>query len=64
MRPRSTATLIGLAIAIAITGCKRHRAPPVQEVWDEEPVPEEAEAIGNLAPPWPAPVRGQLDNGL
>jgi hypothetical protein len=33
-------------------------------VWDEEPVPEEAEAIGNLAPPWSAPVRGQLDNGL
>jgi hypothetical protein len=55
---------VGLAFALALAGCKRHRAPPVQEVWDEEPVPEEAEAIGNLAPPWPAPVRGQLDNGL
>lgn len=64
MRARRAALMIGLAVALAITGCKRHRAPPVQEVWDEEPVPEEAEAIGNLAPPWPAPVRGQLDNGL
>lgn len=55
---------IVIAIACALAACKRHRAPPVQEVWDEEPVPEAAEAIGNLAPPWPAPVRGQLDNGL
>jgi hypothetical protein len=56
--------IVGLAIVAALAGCKRHRAPPVQEVWDEEPVPEEAQAIANLAPPWPAPVRGQLDNGL
>jgi len=55
---------LGLALACAVVSCKKHRAPPVQEVWDEEPVPEEAEAIGNLAPPWSAPVRGQLDNGL
>lgn len=55
---------VALAIAVSLTACKRNRAPPVQEVWDEEPVPGEAEAIGNLAPPWTAPVRGQLDNGL
>ncbi len=51
--------------AVAATfACKRTRAPKVTEVWDEEPVPEQAEAIGALAPPWPAPVRGQLDSGL
>lgn len=55
---------VALAIAVSLCACKRNRAPPVQEVWDEEPVPAEAEALGNLAPPWTAPVRGQLDNGL
>ncbi|HWB75971.1 MAG TPA: hypothetical protein VG755_13475 [Nannocystaceae bacterium] len=53
-----------LGTLAAIAACKRTRAPKVTEVWDEEPVPEQADAIGALAPPWPAPVRGQLDSGL
>ena len=66
MSPRTTVLALALALPLvgALTTCKRHLAPPVQEVWDEEPVPDQAEAIGNLAPPWSAPVRGQLDNGL
>ncbi len=55
--------LFGLG-CVAATGCKRKHAPPVAEVWDEEPMVAQAEAIGALAPPWPAPSRGQLDNGL
>jgi hypothetical protein len=51
-------------VATMLAACKRNRAPKLAEVWDEEPVPEQAEAIGALAPPWPPPVRGQLDNGL
>jgi hypothetical protein len=53
-----------LGAIAALAACKRTRAPKVTEVWDEEPVPEQADAIGALAPPWPAPARGQLDNGL
>jgi hypothetical protein len=48
----------------ALVGCKRNRSPTVAEVWDEEPVVGQAEALSALAPPWPAPVRGQLDDGL
>ena len=45
-------------------GCKRQRAPKVAEVWDDDPTPERAEAIANLSPPWPAPIRAVLDDGL
>lgn len=48
----------------ALVGCKRNRSPVVAEVWDEEPVIGQAEALGALSPPWPAPTRGQLDDGL
>lgn len=62
-RSRRRAVLIGLGAA-TLAACKRKSAPTLAEVWDEEPVVERAEAIGALAPPWPAPQRGQLDNGL
>jgi len=55
--------LLSLGCA-ALVGCKRKREPITAEVWDEEPAIARAEAIGALAPPWPSPSRGQLDNGL
>jgi hypothetical protein len=51
-------------MALLALGCKRRQAPPVQEVWDEEASSAETEALGALAPPWPAPTRATLDNGL
>ena len=48
---RARALLVAVALLGTLGSCKRHRAPPVQEVWDEEPVPDHAEALGNLAPP-------------
>lgn len=55
-------TMLGLAAALA--SCKRRQQSKVAEVWDEEPVPEQSEALAALAPPWPAPTRGTLDDGL
>lgn len=48
----------------ALGACKRQRAPKVNEVWDEQPAVEHTEALASLAPPWPAPTRARLDNGL
>lgn len=59
---RRRSWLVGLAAASV--ACKRKNAPTLTEVWDEEPAVAQAEAIGALAPPWPAPSRGQLDNGV
>lgn len=57
-----------LATALPLTAlslsCKRQRAPKVSEVWDEQPTVEHTEALASLAPPWPSPVRAQLDSGL
>lgn len=50
--------------AAMLTACKRKEDPVVPEIWDEAPVPERAEALGRLAPPWPAPARGTLESGL
>jgi len=55
--------LLGLAAA-TLGACKRNRAPELAEVWDEDPALARTEAAGALAPPWPQPVRGQLDDGL
>lgn len=52
------------AAALPLVGCKRNKEAVVPEIWDEAPVPERAEALGKLAPPWPAPARGTLDSGL
>lgn len=56
--------MAGLGLASTAPGCKRSLAPKVDEVWDEAPAVGEAEALGNLAPPWSAPTRAVLDSGL
>lgn len=56
--------LLAALACSAMVGCKRNRSPVVAEVWDEEPVIGRAEALGALSPPWPSPIRGQLDDGL
>lgn len=50
--------------AALLAACKRNEDPVVPEIWDDAPVPGRAEALGRLAPPWPAPARATLDNGL
>ena len=50
--------------AVALAACKRNSEVVIPEVWDEAPVPERTEALGRLAPPWPAPARGTLESGL
>ncbi|MEM6290173.1 MAG: hypothetical protein AAGA54_02880 [Myxococcota bacterium] len=63
MTLRRRTVLLG-ASALGLAACKRNKDPIVPEVWDEAPVPERAEALGKLAPPWPAPARAVLDSGL
>ncbi|MCH9683270.1 MAG: hypothetical protein K0V04_17680 [Deltaproteobacteria bacterium] len=59
------ALVFGLAsLGLTTTGCKRSRAPRVEEVWNEPPADGQAEALGALAPPWPAPTQAVLDDGL
>lgn len=59
------ANLILLSLTfVALASCKRQSLPEVEGVWDDEPTAAQTEAIANLAPPWPAPVRITLDNGL
>ncbi|MCA9705378.1 MAG: hypothetical protein KDK70_05995 [Myxococcales bacterium] len=55
---------LGLLLLTGAAGCKRSRAPVVEEVWDEAPAVGDAEALARLAPPWPKPSRALLDNGL
>lgn len=62
MNPQRRALLAGIAALVA--ACKRNKDPVVPEIWDEAPVPERADALGKLAPPWPAPARATLDSGL
>ncbi len=57
-------TLLLGAGAFGLAACKRNKDPIVPEIWDDAPVPERAEALGKLAPPWPAPARAVLDSGL
>ena len=45
------------------TGCRK-REPPKVEIFDETATPAQTEALGSLAPPWPAPERVVLANGL
>ncbi len=45
------------------TGCRK-REPPKVEIFDQAATPAETEALGSLAPPWPAPERVVLANGL
>jgi hypothetical protein len=53
-----------LLLVAGSSACKRSRAPKVEEVWDEAPAVGHAEALANLAPPWPDPTRAVLDSGL
>lgn len=63
-RGRGVAGIAGLAVVLALgTGCKR-RDPVKVEVFDEAATPAETEALGSLAPPWRAPERVVLANGL
>lgn len=64
MKAKTLALAVALAPALVGAGCKRQRAPLVEEVWDVEPTLELTEALGSLAPPWPAPTRAVLDSGL
>lgn len=51
------------ALLLAAAGCRK-REPPKVEIFDEAATPAQTEALGSLAPPWPAPERVVLDNGL
>lgn len=62
-RPR-LAVLLPLALLLSLgTGCRK-REPPKVEIFDEAATPAQTEALGSLAPPWPAPERVVLANGL
>lgn len=67
-RPRARgATRAAVLLAMlgaAASSCKRNNAPKIEEVWDEAPAGAHAEALAQLAPPWPDPSRAMLDNGL
>ncbi|MBK7825471.1 MAG: hypothetical protein IPJ59_09695 [Nannocystis sp.] len=52
-----------LLAALASAGCRK-REPSKVEIFDEAATPAETEALGSLAPPWPAPERVVLANGL
>ena len=57
------ARLSVLLLALAALGCRK-REPPKVEIFDETATPAQTEALGSLAPPWPAPERVVLANGL
>jgi len=63
MRRAAIVTLaLGLGLALG-TGCRKRDNTRV-EVFDEAATPAQTEALGSLAPPWPAPERVVLANGL
>lgn len=57
------ACLLGVFGMSLGTGCRK-REPPKVEIFDEAATPAQTEALGSLAPPWPAPERVVLANGL
>ncbi len=67
MTAASSASRLALATLAALlslgTACRK-REPPKVEIFDETATPAQTEALGSLAPPWPAPERVTLDNGL
>lgn len=64
MRRLLLAPSLGLLLAaLASAGCRK-REPSKVEIFDEAATPAETEALGSLAPPWPAPERVVLANGL
>ena len=54
--------VLGAALLLA-SGCRK-REPPKVEIFDEAATPAQTEALGSLAPPWQAPERVTLGNGL
>ncbi len=64
-RPRRIGLLsLSLSLSLSLgTGCRK-REPPKVEIFDEAATPAQTEALGSLAPPWPAPERVVLANGL
>ena len=63
MRRAAVVTLaLGLGLSLG-TGCRKRDNTKV-EVFDEAATPAQTEALGSLAPPWPAPERVVLANGL
>ncbi len=59
-RAHATGTMLLVLLAL---GCRK-REPPKVEIFDEAATPAETEALGSLAPPWQAPERVTLANGL
>jgi hypothetical protein len=59
---RGVVAVLALGLAFG-TGCRR-REPIKVEPFDEAATPAETEALGSLAPPWRAPERVVLANGL
>lgn len=55
---------VGLGLTLAFGTACRQREPPKVEIFDEAATPAQTEALGSLAPPWPAPERVVLANGL
>lgn len=62
-RPRLRACLLTAVLLSLGTGCKRKDTVKV-EIFDEAAPPALTEALGALAPPWPAPERVVLADGL
>lgn len=56
--------MVGLALSLAFgAGCRKRDSTKV-EIFDEAATPAQTEALGSLAPPWQAPERVVLANGL
>lgn len=60
MRVAAAALVLSLALG---AGCRKRDSIKV-EVFDEAATPAQTEALGSLAPPWQAPERVVLGNGL
>lgn len=63
MTSTRTTLLLGSLLAVLAAGCRK-REPSKVEIFDETATPAQTEALGSLAPLWPAPERVVLDNGL
>ena len=62
--PSRPLALAALAVLLSLGTACRKREPPKVEIFDEAATPAQTEALGSLAPPWPAPERVVLDDGL
>ena len=60
----SLVCMVLLGPALVVAPACRKREPPKVEIFDEAATPAQTEALGSLAPPWQAPERVTLANGL